>query len=579
MYNHGVLRARVSWLVLLSVLTFFVGLGRPAITDSDEAFYAEAAREMVASGDWITPHYNEQYRFEKPVLYYWLAALLYLVVGVGELAARVPSAGAGVVLVLITYLCARRWYDEATGVLAGAITATSFGYVAVARTALPDLLLACFITLGTWAALVALVAPRPHGSDPRRRWWLLLAGAALAGGFLTKGPVGVLLPALVVGPLALWRCWSQWASGPDGFRAPVRLAGDVGLLALVCLVLAAPWFVVMTETHGLAYLDRFFVGENVQRFVSTQYNTRRPFWYYLPIVVGGLLPWSPLMLVWWRPMRRVAARLRAIQPIEVWLGVWAFSPLLFYTLSIGQQPRYVLPVLPPLAVLLARAVSRRLAGVVSTPERPGRDRLLAAAGAISGTALIIFGALVYRAQSLLVGVLPGTVLTGAVLLVVSGLGVLLIALSTRQRLIPAAIVVASVVAALSVQYTVLSRPGPEPVEEMAALIRNAAPEDVPYGRHRVFVRNLVFYTERPHVDLVSEEQVRTFLGSTGPVLCVIGEADLQLARAGGVTAHEIGRVTYLNTGSLTIGTLLWPDPQTDLQTVLLVTNRLPSSPS
>ncbi len=93
---------RVSLLVLLCVLTFFVGLGRPAITDSDEAFYAEAAREMVAGGDWITPHYNGQYRFEKPVLYYWLAALGYLGVGVSELAARVPSAVAGLVLVLTT---------------------------------------------------------------------------------------------------------------------------------------------------------------------------------------------------------------------------------------------------------------------------------------------------------------------------------------------------------------------------------------------------------------------------------------------------------------------------------------------
>ena len=86
---------RVSVLVLLSIVTFFVGLGRPAITDSDEAFYAEAAREMVEGGDWITPQYNGQYRFEKPVLYYWLAALAYLVAGVSETAARVPSAMAG----------------------------------------------------------------------------------------------------------------------------------------------------------------------------------------------------------------------------------------------------------------------------------------------------------------------------------------------------------------------------------------------------------------------------------------------------------------------------------------------------
>ena len=110
---------------------------------------------------------------------------------------------------------------------------------------------------------------------------------------------------------------------------------------------------------------------------------------------------------------------------------------------------------------------------------------------------------------------------------------------------------------------------------MAALLRAAGPESVPYGRYRVFVRNLVFYTGRPHVDLVSEEQVRAFLGSTDPVLCVIGEADLQQVRADGVTVHELGRVAYLNTGNLTMRTLMWPDPQTDLETVVLVTNRPP----
>ena len=567
---------RVSLLVLLCVLTFFVGLGRPAITDSDEAFYAEAAREMVAGGDWITPHYNGQYRFEKPVLYYWLAALGYLGTGVSELAARVPSAVAGLVLVLTTYACARRWYDEATGLLAGAITATSFGYVAVARQALPDLMLACFITLATWAALVALAAPRSLGPDPRRRQWLCVAGAALAGGLLTKGPVGVALPAIVVGPLALWRCWSQRASHPDGIQALVtRLALDVGLLGLVCLLLAAPWFVIMTITHGLAYLDRFFVDENVQRFVTDRYNAPRPLWYYLPIVMGGLAPWSPLMLVWWQPIRRVAQRVPRFQSVEVWLGVWALAPLLFYSVSIGKQPRYILPILPPLAVLLARGISRRLAALRSHAQRPQRDRLLGVAGALSGTVLVLFGVFVYRAQSLLAGVSGATVLTGVGLMVVSGLGVSVVAVSSRQRLIPAAIVVAAIVSTLSVQYVVLSRPGPEPVEEMAALLRAAGPPSVPYGRYRVFVRNLVFYIGRPHVDLVSEEQVRAFLRSTDPVLCVIGEADLQQVRADGVMAHELGRVTYLNTGSLTMRTLMWPDPQTELETVVLVTNRPP----
>ena len=575
-YNRSVSPPRVLLLVLLCGLTFFVGLGRPAITDSDEAFYAEAAREMVEGGDWVTPHYNGRYRFEKPVLYYWLAALGYLIAGVSELAARFPSAMAGLVLVLTTYACARRWYDESTGMLAGAITATSFGYVAVARQALPDLLLACFITLGTWAALVALVAPRPVGPDRRRRWWLCVAGAALAGGFLTKGPIGVALPAIVVGPLALWRCWSKRGSGPDGLRTVVRrLALDVGVVALVCLLLAVPWFAAMTATHGLPYLDRFFIDENVQRFASTRYNAPRPFWYYLPILVGGLSPWSPLMIVWWHPLRRVAQRARRVQPVAAWLAVWALAPLLFYSLSIGKQPRYILPILPPLAILLARTVSRRVARSRPHGERPRPDRLLAVAGLAAGTMLVLFGVLVYRAQSLLAGGLSATILTGAVLLVVSGLGVSVVAVSSRQRLIPAALVVASVVFTVTVHSVVLSRPGSEPVEEMAALIRAAGPDSVPYGRYRVFVRNLLFYTGRPHVDLASEEQVGVFLASTEPVLCVIGEADLQQIRADGATAHELGRVAYLNTGNLTIRTLLWPDPSTDLETVVLVTNQPP----
>src|SRR5918993_3370300 len=124
-------------LLLLAALTFFTGLGRGAITDSDEAFYAESAREMVASGDWLTPHYNYEPRFQKPVLYYWLTSATYLVTGPSELGARLWAAIAGLGLVLVTAAAGRRWYDETTGLLAGAIVATSFGYFSIGRMALP----------------------------------------------------------------------------------------------------------------------------------------------------------------------------------------------------------------------------------------------------------------------------------------------------------------------------------------------------------------------------------------------------------------------------------------------------------
>ncbi len=560
--------------MLLCGLTFFVGLGRPAITDSDEAFYAEAAREMVERGDWLTPHYNNEYRFEKPVLYYWLAAFGYLAVGVGEGAARFPSALAGLVLVLTTFACARRWYDERTGLLAGAITATSFGYVAVARQALPDLVLAAFITLGTWTALEALVAPRPAGRDRGRRWWLVASGAALGAAFLTKGPVGVALPAAIVGPLALRRLWSGGSAGAGATRLP-RLAGDVALLTTVCVVVAAPWFLAMTSVHGVAYLDRFFVAENLERFATDRYNVARPVWYYAPIVVGGLLPWSPLMLLWCRPVWRVLQRARRVQPVEVWLLLWAAAPLVFFSISFGKQPRYVLAVLPPLAMLLARAVGRRLRRDPPVAAvRP--DPLVATAGVFAGVILCALGILVYRAQSLLDGVSATAVLAGVGCLLAAGGGVACVAVSRRQDWLPRALVTAAVASTLAVQYVVLSRPGPEPVQDMAALVRAAGPSSQAYGRYGVFVRNLVYYARRPHVDLSSVEQVAAFLASNEPVLSVVTATDMEQLRADGVVLHELGRVSYLNTGNLRVSTLLWPDPQVHLQTIVLVSNQSPA---
>ena len=108
---------------------------------------------------------------------------------------------------------------------------------------------------------------------------------------------------------------------------------------------------------------------------------------------------------------------------------------------------------------------------------------------------------------------------------------------------------------------------------MAEMVNAAGSGTLAYGRYRVFVRNLLYYTGRPHVDLSSDEQVQTFLESTTPVLCVLRQADFEHALQQGASAHELGRVSYLNTGNLTLGTLLRPDPATHLQTVVLVSNR------
>jgi 4-amino-4-deoxy-L-arabinose transferase-like glycosyltransferase len=260
-------------LIVLALLTFFVGLGTGAITDSDEAFYAEAAREMVERGDWLTPHFNGEPRFQKPILYYWATAATYLVLGPSELAARWWSACSGVGLVLVTAACGRRWYDEETGVLAGAIVATNFGYFALARMALPDLPLAFFITLAIFGACMATLE---RTRSPRG--WVFVSTVALGLGLLTKGPVALVLPAIVVLPLILIE------------RRRLTLSvGDVLTGATVVLLIGVPWYAAMWWEHGPAYLESFFIGDNLERFARAASTIRVPV-VLRRVLAGGLLP-------------------------------------------------------------------------------------------------------------------------------------------------------------------------------------------------------------------------------------------------------------------------------------------------
>lgn len=394
-------------LLFLAALTFLAGLGRGAITDADEAFYAEAAHEMVASGDWVTPHYNFEPRFQKPVLYYWLTAGTYVVAGETETAARWWAAMAGLGLVVLTAACGRRWYDESTGLLAGAIVATSFGYFSIGRMALPDLPLTFCITLSVWAGLVATLEQE---RSPRR--YVLLAALGLGLGFLMKGPVGLIIPALVILPLLVIE------------RRSIALTpADLVLGFLLFIVVATPWYLVMWLRHGNEYLQGFFVGDNLERFATDRFNDPRPWWFYLPVLAGGLLPWTPLALVWLGPITQFLRRRRDIGTVDLRLILWAFLPLAFYTFSIGKQPRYILPVLPPLALLLASSIIERTQEWRSTDGariRPRRHRAIVLGTLLSGVFFVTLAVLLYRARPLLINVSPAYAAGASIVIGVAG---------------------------------------------------------------------------------------------------------------------------------------------------------------
>jgi 4-amino-4-deoxy-L-arabinose transferase-like glycosyltransferase len=548
-------------LLVLAALTFFVGLGRGAITDADEAFYAESALEMVESGNWLTPHYNYEVRFQKPVLYYWLTAATYQIAGTNEATARWWSAMAGLGLVLVTAVCARRWYDEQTAWLAGAIVATNFGYFSIARMALPDLPLTFLITLSTWTALVCTLESQRF---PMR--WVAASAIALGLGFLMKGPVGLAIPVLVIVPILVIERRSL-------SLRPMQIVA--GLLLFVAV--AAPWYLAMWMTHGTAYLEGFFVGDNFERFATDRFNDPRPWWFYLPVVAGGLLPWSPLCLVWFRPIKEFLARRRAASVVEVRLLIWALLPLAFFTLSVGKQPRYVLPVLPPLAMLLASSIVERIRdwrGLDGTRTRANRSTAVVVGSALCGAFLVALAALLYQARPLVTTLAPGYTVASASVIAVAGIAVILVALSRAWRSAPAVLALGAAITFVALQYGALASGGDDSVRQLARLVGQHRAQGEEIGTYGVFVRNLVFYSRMKTVDIITDEQAQQFLAHTDRALLVLPSDVLErLQRERGIVVKPLAQLSYFNQAGVRVGTLLNPDPARDLTQVVLVANR------
>ena len=374
---------------------------------------------------------------------------------------------------------------------------------------------------------------------------------------LMKGPVGPALAAAVLLPIAVFerRRRGAW------LRArPAHLL----LAAAVFLAAVAPWYAAMTAEHGVAYLYRFFGAENLERFATARYNDPRPIWYYLPIIAGGLLPWTPFMLLWW-PAARDAWRRRAVDPTVLRLAVWAAAPLLVYTLSVGKQPRYILPLLPPLAVLLAWSMTHAAAA-------PAMRRLFTASAAASGAVLLLLAGLLLRARPLFVEWEPAW--TVAVALGLGACGALVCLTASRRWWQPVAgLAAAMIVTTLGAHYVLLASPGPAPVQRMAALVADARAAGEPYCRHRVFDRNLIFYTGARYEDMVTLDVARDFLRSPERVLCVLRAEDAARLERDGLPLQRLGGVSFLNTGGLTLRALVDPDPERELTEAVLVANR------
>src|SRR2546426_2038604 len=272
------LSPRLALLLALCALLFFLGLGTLGLTDRDEGSNAEAAREMVASGDWITPTLNGAPRFAKPILIYWLISGSYLAFGVSEFTARLPSALFGTLLVLMQYAFATRMFGPTVGLRAALMLLLNFEVLALGRMVLTDMVLVFFATLSIFCFFLA--ASPPDGRGRAKRWyWGFYIGMALAT--LTKGPVGVLVPLLAVIPyLLLTGRWREVA------RECRLLPGTA-----VFLLIPPPWYAPIVLLHGAGYAESAR-GDTLTRFFSVIGGHGGTILFYIPLLLLRFFPWS-----------------------------------------------------------------------------------------------------------------------------------------------------------------------------------------------------------------------------------------------------------------------------------------------
>lgn len=511
-------------IVALALAVCMFHLGSFGLWEPDEARYAEIAREMLQSGNLIVPHLNYVAYVEKPPLLYWLTTLSFWIFGVSEFGARLPVALSAIAGILATYFFTLRAFGRRHAIVAAAILATTPLYALMGQVLTTDMTLTALVTIATFSLYL-------HREEGGRWCWIAYVAMGLA--VMTKGPVGAAIP---IASMLLWLAWRRELGGAIAkFRAIPGLA--------LTMLIAAPWFVAMTIREP-GFFDFYFVGEHLRRVFETDYSHSEAFYFYVPVLAIGLLPWSLLVpFLTWRDSPRNPARSFCL--VAAGVTVAAFS------CASAKLIPYILPAVPPLAVLIADGLVSCAwpAPDARAATRPPDSRILVESGpmlALLGAGLIV--AAIAAAQfhtPYVMAARPAMYAIGAIL--VAGGAVTASMFVARRN--PAGLAAIVVTIALALIAGGWARLEAEPMRSYAGLgrkIAERAPDAAIICYHR-YVQSLAFYTRRRVVlvggrteldfgarldpdardwFLNSDEQMFRRWEQPGPVVIVLDAGDL-----------------------------------------------------
>ena len=355
----------ILWLLAICWLAFLWNLGSTGLVDETEPLFAEASRQITVTGDWITPYFDGKTRFDKPILIYWLQAIAYKLIGVNSWAVRLPSALAAIALTILGFYTLRYFgfprpntaqiEDPATiknqerqlwisAWIGAALIALNPETMVWGRIGVSDMLLSGCMG----SALLAFFLGYAQVSQPavQARWYMAFY-ALVALAVLTKGPVGIVLPVIIIGAFLLYL---------GNFREVLREMRPVRGL-LIFAAIALPWYVLVILANGETYIDAFFGYHNLERFTGVVNGHRAPWYFYFLVILLGFAPWSvylPVAIARLRFWQRESWR---HQPRSTQLGLFAlfwFAGIFgFFTIAVTKLPSYVLPLMPAAAILVA----------------------------------------------------------------------------------------------------------------------------------------------------------------------------------------------------------------------------------
>jgi len=316
----------------------FQFLGRLTLLEPDEGRYAEIAREMLEKMDFITPHLNYVKYFEKPPLLYWLNALSLSLFGQSEFAVRFPSALAGLSGILLTYHIGRKIFGRREGLFSALVLGTSVGFLAQARMNIIDMTLTFCMTASLGSFLIAV-----QDGEKRKGLYFHLFYLFSALAILAKGLIGVVFPVAIILLYVIFT--RQWRLFKE-----MRLITGVPLFLLVC----APWFILVSVKNP-EFAHFFFIHEHLERFLTKVHGRYQPPWFFIPVLLGCMFPWSLFLPV--TVLRLKREKTSSVSAPLKFLSLWVIVIFCFFSLSGSKLAPYILPVFPAVALLIGRMLS------------------------------------------------------------------------------------------------------------------------------------------------------------------------------------------------------------------------------